>query len=121
MNTFGERQWEQPALIPHPKPEVPARPARPEEIPSAASKLAELAQQQGWYVEITYARGTSLTANGRPGRVVDSIAVRAVKNNRRLVATWVDGKRSGGWGWWLDKQQFPVRFSANELKDWVKE
>jgi hypothetical protein len=47
------------------------------------------AERAGWTVQVTYARGTR---DGRPPKVVDSVAVRLGRQGVRAYAVWVDGK-----------------------------
>lgn len=49
-----------------PAPEVPRRPAAPEEIPKTLRSLIKAAEANGWDVEATYARGTPIDADGLP-------------------------------------------------------
>lgn len=82
------RERELPLPAPHPAPEVPARAARPDEIPASAQRLLG-AFRGPWEAEVTYARGTTL---GRLGKVVDSVVIRAHKPGARLWVAWLDGK-----------------------------
>jgi predicted DNA-binding transcriptional regulator AlpA len=59
-----------------PGPEVPARDAEPHEIPRACLALVKVATEGGWLTRVTYARGTMPTAQGRPGDVVATVALR---------------------------------------------
>lgn len=59
-----------------PGPEVPARDAVGDEIPRACLSLVKVATEGGWLTRVTYARGTVPTAQGRPGRVVATTALR---------------------------------------------
>lgn len=59
-----------------PGPEVAAREAEPAETPRAVLGLVKLATEHGWLTSVTYARGTLPTAQGRPGRVVATVALR---------------------------------------------
>lgn len=113
------RQWEAKAeLTPHPPPEVPCRPANEPEIPKAARSLALTAQEHGWVVKITYVRGAKMHKTGRPGGVVDSIAVRMGKPTRRAYAIWYDGKRECNAI--LVVGQWPRSVKSDELLAWVK-
>jgi hypothetical protein len=85
---------------PHPEPEVRARPALASEVPAGARRLVKAMERAGLESRITYARGTTPDvrwSNGRtrPGRVVDSVAVRG----RWLWAVWEDGKINDVWRW----------------------
>lgn len=95
--TMPPRIWadtEPTALPPHPAPEVPCRDAETQEIPRSAQSMALLAYKHGWSVRTTYARGTKMLATGKPGNVVDSIAVRLQRPGWRVAAIWIDGKFS---------------------------
>jgi hypothetical protein len=98
LNREARRRWhaeQAPAYVPHPEPEVYARDAQPAEVPLGARRIAKTAEANGWNVRITYARGTVLRANGKPGKVVDDILVRmarpTVGGYSCAVATWIDG------------------------------
>ena len=77
-----------PPRQPWPAPEVPMRVLAPGSIPSAPAKLLRSLRSLGWAVVVTYARGTSPNAQRRPGRVLDSYALRSSFRNRRAVAFW---------------------------------
>lgn len=86
----------------HPVPVLGAQPFDPTlyPAPDAALALAGWAEANGWAVTMTYARGTTQDGRGRPGRVVDSLAVRMWRfPDQRAVATYEDGRASGGWLW----------------------
>lgn len=94
----ARRRWQAeqaPKYVPHPQPEVRARDAQPSEIPIGARRIAKVADANGWNCNITYARGTTLTARGLPGKVVDSILVAmarpTVGGYQCAVASWIDG------------------------------
>jgi hypothetical protein len=94
LNQDARRRWHdaQAGEIPsHPPPEVVARDAQPHEVPTGAKRMLKAAQGAGWRARAVYARGTSMTARGTPGRVVDSVLVAALRGSAYLVATWVDG------------------------------
>jgi hypothetical protein len=59
-----------------PGPEVPARDAEPHEVPRSCASLVRVATEGGWLTRVTYARGTIPTAQGRPGRVIATTALR---------------------------------------------
>lgn len=71
-----------------PPPEVPARPAEPYEIPPSAASIAKLAEENGWYVEVWYMRGTRMSARWKALGVVSDIVVRAARDGHRVVASW---------------------------------
>lgn len=87
--------------VSHPQPEIRARDAQPTEVPVGARRLAKVGEAHGWNVAVTYARGTSMTATGRPGKVVDSILLRMARpapgGYACAVATWVDAKFDFGY------------------------
>lgn len=85
----------------HPAPEVPALRIDLDDlrVPRGAHMLAQAATRAGWGVVLTYARGTTLTAQGAPGRIVDSLAVRLRLGGERAVAVWIDGKVSLAYTW----------------------
>jgi hypothetical protein len=98
----------------HPAPEVPQRPAAEAEKPAAARLLASRAAQNGWNVEVTFARGTTLAAHGTPGRVVNSCCVRMQRDALRVVGIWHDGKFSTGL-MQLDGARGTLKLKAREL------
>lgn len=107
----------------HPAPEIPARPAQPEEIPAGARKVLEAAQRWGWSTRCTYARGTDRATDGTPKErverravddpekagkqheqvrtgelvVVDSVLVVITRAGDRLAGAWIDGTFAYGW------------------------
>jgi hypothetical protein len=83
---------------PHPKPEVVSREATPEETPAGAARVAARARGRGFTVEVTYARGTVLTARGKPGVTAESIAVRMRHpDGRRAIAVWLRAGVAAAW------------------------
>jgi len=99
-----------PPVIHHPAPEVPARPATEDEIPTGAKRLIKAARAADWDTRVTYARGTALPSAAtrsvaRPAKVVACVMVTfrrvppytvavgdaAVPAVERAVATWIDG------------------------------
>lgn len=86
---------------PHPAPEVTARPARADDpVPGAVADLAAAAERAGWDVLVTYARGTRMYADGSPGSVIDSVAVRMWRFPiERAVAVYENGSADTGWHW----------------------
>lgn len=88
--------------VPHPTPVLGADLFDPTlyPAPDAALTLAGWAGSNGWHGVLTYARGTTLTGKGRPGRVVDSLAMRCWRfPGQRAVAIYEDGRAAGGWLW----------------------
>lgn len=73
---------------PVPPPEVPARPAMREEMPSAAKSIDLLADANGWRVEAWYMRGTRMNARWQATRVVADVVLRMERDRHRLVASW---------------------------------
>ncbi len=101
--------------VEHPAPEVSRRPAAPREVPTVAAMFAEAASADGWAVQCTYARGTKIDFRGRPGKVVDSIAVRLRRGPDRAVGVWVDGAFTTGWSWRADPVSIPVAVKFRPL------
>lgn len=132
INLDAQREWHGrffQAPEPHPAPLVPARNATPEEMSSAArtaGAMRNLALSNGWRSNVTYAHGTTMMANGKPGRLVESLALRMrypaeVSGKVGAVAVWY-GKPAGGWGldlarvWPCSWEAFPIVVTADELK-----
>lgn len=114
-----KRTWgEDKALAPHPEPEVPCREATEEEIPRAAKLMRKRAEAAGWSVRATYARGTVMHLTGKPGKVVDSIALRMHKANRYAWAMWYDGSFETAQTWERG-QGFPAGIGAHALTAWL--
>lgn len=82
------REAKNPPLEPWPAPEVAAREVAASDAPNGPARLARALTGAGWSVTVTYARGTIPNAQGRPGRVVDSWAVRARRGTCRAAALW---------------------------------
>jgi hypothetical protein len=105
--------------VTHPAPLVKARPAFDFELPRTAKTLLATAEATGWKARASYAQGTTVTAQGKPGRVVESVVLRLWWGHHRCVATWHDGKFSSGWA------HIPgynaVRVGARDLAQIVKE
>ena len=94
-----EPSEEAPALTAWPAPEVPGRPALPEELPATCQGLLKLALANGWHVSTSYARGTKPLAKNRwlPGSVVDRVVLKAWRGPVKVVLSWEDGKAKSGW------------------------
>ncbi len=115
------------APAPHPAPLVVARLASPSEISSAsrtAGAMRSFAWRHGWRANVTYAKGTLVGAYGRPGRVVESLALRmryGKADEIGAVGVW-HSKPGGGWGldmarvWPTAGDAFPFIVTADELK-----
>ena len=99
----------------HPPPVVPRRPAVPAEAPTSAARLVRAAAAAGWTVALTYARGTRIDNHGRPGAVVDSLAVRLARGPHRAAATWIDRTFAGGWEWRTDIPMIPCAVQYRRL------
>ena len=108
---------ENPPAQPWPQPEIPMRVVELGSVPSAPARLVSRLVRADWRVVVTYARGNTIAAYGRVGRVIGSWAVRAGAPGRRAVAIWhVDGKgklsAQGVLRWgdspahWIGMQQF---------------
>lgn len=105
------------------------------EVPNAVRQMGELAIKCGWWVKVTYARGTlaltTLEPTGEidektgkakqkqtgPPKVVDSVAVKMTRDSVIAVAIWHDGAYFGGWSTETGPFQ---RLGANELKGYIR-
>lgn len=83
----------------HPAPEVAARDAVADEMPTGAARLVKLAESLGWAVTATYARGTDINRQGKSTKVVDSIVVRLAYGNTGAVSAWLDGSHWTSYHW----------------------
>lgn len=110
------RTWDKGTAVipPHPAPEVPNREAAEAEIPRAAKTMRALAVKHGWAVRATFARGTVLHQTGKPGKVVDSIALRMHAVNRAAWGVWHDGKFNSAQVW--GRGDSPINVGATHLK-----
>lgn len=114
------RDWgEETTLAPHPAPEVPCRPATEDEIPRAAKLMRKRAETAGWAVAVTYARGTVMYLTGKPGAVVDSIALRLHKPNRYAWAIWYGTRFEAAQAWDRDVSPFAKNVGAKQLSAWL--
>lgn len=99
-NRAARRAWlaaEAPPHEPHPAPEVPGRLAEANEIPGGAKRLVKAATDRGWRVRVTYSRGTTLTARGGAGKLVDCVVMvgwRPAGGQPPLACRW--------WASWID-------------------
>jgi hypothetical protein len=75
---------------PHPAPEVGARPATPEEIPTGARRVMKAAVAAGWEVLPTYAKGHAVDSSGHAKALTHSVALRMhLPHTRyRAAAVW---------------------------------
>jgi hypothetical protein len=124
-------QYQAPA--PHPAPLVPARGAMPHEItraPRTVAAMRSLGWKCGWRANVTYAHGTSITAMGKPGRLLESLALRmrypAERYYLGAVAVWETNTKGGwtldgSWFWPTTGQAFSQRLGADELKHLITE
>ncbi len=71
-----------------PPPEVPARPALWDDLPSSARSIDALADANGWLVEAWYWKGHRITAHWRPNKVVETVQLRMVRDGHGLTAAW---------------------------------
>jgi hypothetical protein len=71
-----------------PPPDVPARPAVRDELPTAALRVDSLAAANGWEVEAWYMRGPLMSARWEFSRTVESVVLRMRRDGHGLVATW---------------------------------
>lgn len=106
-----------PAGGPWPAPEVVARLATVSEVPRGALVVQRAAQRAGWLVVPTYARGTALAARGKPGKVVDSLALRMRRpsDGLRAVAVWIDGGFCIGYAW-RPGVEWPGKVNVTDLR-----
>lgn len=119
--TAFARQWgggEDNTPAPHPAPEVALRDATEAEIGRSPRAMRKLAQGAGWAVRVTYSRGTTMTAKGKPGKVVDAVAVRMHAVNRLAWGVWHNGSYDSGQIW---ERGFtvPRNVGATELSAFV--
>ncbi|HEU4753931.1 MAG TPA: hypothetical protein VFU47_12555 [Armatimonadota bacterium] len=95
---------EEPEQVPeHPAPEHTSRDPWPSgfTIPWAVTRMTRTAQAHGWAVGRTYARGTRMQATGKPGPLVESVALRMLHPETRCRAVLVyeipAGAGAKGW------------------------
>ena len=82
-----------------PAPEIPMRVIEAGAVPGAPARLLSKLRSADWRVVVTYARGTTFDAQRRPGRVLDSYALRSASGNRRAIPIWTGspgGKLTSG-------------------------
>lgn len=108
----------QPALIPHPRPEVTMRDAREGETPRTAKALNRAAIEVGLPSRVTYSRGTSIDRRGQPTRVEDCVVVRIGDPRGGAAGIWFDGSFESGWAWGTGVDLH--RVGARDLSAWVK-
>jgi len=77
-------------VVSHPAPEVTARPAAAEEIPTGAKRVMKAALAAGWEVNPTYARGHAMGSRGETKGLTHSLALRmCLPGTRyRAAAVW---------------------------------
>lgn len=106
-------------LTHHPEPLVRARPAASDEMPRTATSLVKKAEALGWWTSSSYAHGTTIDAQGRPSRLVESVVVRLANGaaGARAVGVWMDGKFSTGFVWahWSELRMV----GARDVSAWV--
>lgn len=121
-------QYQAPA--PHPAPIVGARPAAAHEIaqaPRTVAAMRSLAWKCGWRANVTYAHGTTMMANGKPGRLVESLALRLRYDDTiGAVAVWETNTKGGwtldcAWFWPCTGEAFAQHLRADELKHVITE
>lgn len=96
-----------PEKIAVPAPEVPARPARPEEIPGGARTVLKRLEKHGWTTEALYARGPWVNHQDEPDMatfwvdagvgleqieivaVTATLLIRARRGDQKIAAQWV--------------------------------
>ena len=108
---LGPRPEPDPAT-PYPAPEITSEDGVAGPDKRAVVAMCKLAQDYGWTVRVTYARGCYPHAStGRPGPQRDSLAVRMARGPERAVAVYRSGST---WSWdtlwhWITGQ-WPTRF-----------
>ena len=103
----------------HPEPLVRARPATGAETPATCRRLAKVADEHHWVHVTTYAHGTTLGSQGRPGRLIESVLLRlAHPSGRRAGAEWIDGRFSSAWAW--VPGLILTKVKARELRAWIE-
>lgn len=82
---------------PYPEPEVRAHVVEPSFLGKrAVVALVRDAHAAGWTVTVTHARGWLPNQYGRPGKLLDSLAVRMSRDLQRSVAVYQGGTT---WTW----------------------
>ena len=71
-----------------PPPETPARPALAGDLPGPAQQTVKLAESHGWTVQAWIMRGTLMSAEWRPNRVITTVALWMDRDGHRLVSSW---------------------------------
>jgi hypothetical protein len=110
---------------PHPAPVVPGRPITPDDgCPGSVPGLVLRAVDAGWHVQVIYAAGTTMHANSKPGRLVESVSVRCWRfPNERAVLLWHRPVPGGSWGavsgWVWAAGHLPVDYGVQQATDWV--
>lgn len=107
--------------MPAPPPEMPARPALAGDLPSPATQLDRLAQQNGWEVQAWIMRGTLMDVRWIPNRVVTSVVLWLDRAGHRLVASWVT-RKDGSYefeGAWSLGRHFTL-MNNNDLRAAIK-
>lgn len=73
---------------PAPPPEMPARPALRDDLPSPSVSILKAAEENGWTADAWIMRGTLMDVRWKPNRVITSVVVRAHRDGHRVVAVW---------------------------------
>jgi hypothetical protein len=120
----ARRAWQErrvPAVVPYPAPEVARRPFDVATLDARTSivQLARLAASLGWSVRATFSRGHHMHDSGRPGPVVDCVALSLSHNGARYsVARW---ERRDGKSYALEMARTPYgRTGWAGIKDYVR-
>jgi hypothetical protein len=117
---------------PHPAPIIPLRDvASADEMPAGGARLAREATAHGWRGRATYAKGTQMYANGKPGGIVESVACRMERGGpgvmEHAVALWyrhAAGDSAGKWvtegAWYWVDGQIPRNLGVTSIRNMVK-
>lgn len=108
-------------------PLTPCRPARTDEVPLGAQRLAQRAAEGGWSGRVTHASGWRHARRGRPAKIVRidvvSIAVRLWHcSGWRAVAVWENGATAGGWLWLPGgegRYGWPRNVGVTVVSEWI--
>jgi len=71
-----------------PDPVVPARPAKPHELPASAGRFAKKAAENGWTTQAWYMHGPLMLNGWKFAGMVESIVLWCDREGVRVVAAW---------------------------------
>lgn len=123
----AEREAAAPTYEPLPAPEHTSRDPWPTgfTVPRGARDLGRIAEQCGWAITITYARGPRLDRRAQLSGIFHSVCVRGVRPGRQFIASYVcpveGAQKWSGDGVLLTRGEegiFP-RASVTDLKEWI--